>query len=199
MRGFNKKEPKSRRAGGRDVQRIQDWCLRTYGDSGKTKTCDAPKIQQNHADPATERGFRRSLCRQQPHQRQIQILGEVQGFQVGSNILGEHNKKEPSGKPVLYVPVKSTVKCFFQLIICEWTVSLCVCVFMWLWDFNSQYGSADAGALSQYASGQRSFDSTYAQPTLLCATFQSYTSGWPSIFIPHPNRAEQSYSESWLP
>lgn len=53
----------------------------------------------------------------------------------------------------------------------------CVCVYVLVCDFNSQYGSADAVALSQYASGQRSFDSTYAQPTLLCATFQSYTSG----------------------
>lgn len=30
------------------------------------------------------------------------------GFQVGNNVLGEHNKKGAPGKPVLYVPVKST-------------------------------------------------------------------------------------------
>ncbi|CAL8319478.1 unnamed protein product [Merluccius merluccius] len=30
------------------------------------------------------------------------------GFQVGNHVLGEHHKKGASGKPVLYVPVKST-------------------------------------------------------------------------------------------
>ena len=47
------------------------------------------------------------------------------GFQVGTNVLGEHNKKGAPGKPVLYVPVKSTVKC-----VC---VCVCarVCVHVW--------------------------------------------------------------------
>ncbi len=178
---------------------FQDWCLRTYGDSGKTKTVTRRKYNKIMQTLLQNEDSDGVYVDNSHINAKFKFWVKSKGFQVGSNILGEHNKKEPSGKPVLYVPVKSTVKCFFQLIICEWTVSLCVCVFMWLWDFNSQYGSADAGALSQYASGQRSFDSTYAQPTLLCATFQSYTSGWPSIFIPHPNRAEQSYSESWLP
>lgn len=35
------------------------------------------------------------------------------GFQVGNNILGEHNMIGAPGKPVLYVPVKSTVMCLF--------------------------------------------------------------------------------------
>lgn len=47
------------------------------------------------------------------------------GFQVGNNVLAEHNKKGAPGKPVLYVPVKSTVNCVCGA--CVWESPVAVC------------------------------------------------------------------------
>lgn len=89
---------------------FQDWCLRTYGDSGKTKTVTRRKynkimqtlLQNEESD---------SMYVDNSHiNAKFKFWVKSKGFQVGSNILGEH-KKGASGKPVLYVPVKSTVKC----------------------------------------------------------------------------------------
>ncbi|KAK6308250.1 hypothetical protein J4Q44_G00215210 [Coregonus suidteri] len=86
---------------------FQDWCLRTYGDSGKTKTVTRRKynkimqtlLQNEESD---------SMYVDNSHiNAKFKFWVKSKGFQVGSNILGEH-KKGPSGKPVLYVPVKST-------------------------------------------------------------------------------------------
>uniref|UniRef100_A0A673Y229 Nucleolar protein 4-like a n=1 Tax=Salmo trutta TaxID=8032 RepID=A0A673Y229_SALTR len=86
---------------------FQDWCLRTYGDSGKTKTVTRRKynkimqtlLQNEESD---------SMYVDNSHiNAKFKFWVKSKGFQVGSNILGEH-KKGASGKPVLYVPVKST-------------------------------------------------------------------------------------------
>ncbi|KAL1020966.1 hypothetical protein UPYG_G00006980 [Umbra pygmaea] len=86
---------------------FQDWCLRTYGDSGKTKTVTRRKynkimqtlLQNDESD---------GMYVDNSHiNAKFKFWVKSKGFQVGSNILGEH-KKGASGKPVLYVPVKST-------------------------------------------------------------------------------------------
>jgi len=92
---------------------FQDWCLRTYGDSGKTKTVTRRKynkIMQTLLQNEESDGV---YVDNSHINAKFKFWVKSKGFQVGSNILGEHNKKEASGKPVLYVPVKSTVKCFF--------------------------------------------------------------------------------------
>ncbi|XP_071401969.1 nucleolar protein 4-like [Centroberyx affinis] len=87
---------------------FQDWCLRTYGDSGKTKTVTRRKynkimqtlLQNDESD---------GVYVDNSHiNAKFKFWVKSKGFQVGNNILGEHNKKGASGKPVLYVPVKST-------------------------------------------------------------------------------------------
>uniref|UniRef100_A0A671MVQ3 Nucleolar protein 4-like n=1 Tax=Sinocyclocheilus anshuiensis TaxID=1608454 RepID=A0A671MVQ3_9TELE len=94
--------------GGGMFSEFQDWCLRTYGDSGKTKTVTRRKynkimqtLLQNEESDGVYVGNSHINAK-------FKFWVKSKGFQVGSNILGEHNKKEPSGKPVLYVPVKST-------------------------------------------------------------------------------------------
>ncbi|XP_031422305.1 nucleolar protein 4-like isoform X2 [Clupea harengus] len=86
---------------------FQDWCLRTYGDSGKTKTVTRRKynkimqtlLQNDDSD---------GVYVDNSHiNAKFKFWVKSKGFQVGNNILGEH-KKGASGKPVLYVPVKST-------------------------------------------------------------------------------------------
>lgn len=92
---------------------FQEWCLRTYGDSGKTKTVTRRKynkimqtlLQNEEAD---------GVYVDNSHiNAKFKFWVKSKGFQVGSNVLGEHNQKGTPAKPVLYVPVKSTVKCFF--------------------------------------------------------------------------------------
>lgn len=101
---------------------FQDWCLRTYGDSGKTKTVTRRKYNKIMQTLLQNEDSDGVYVDNSHINAKFKFWVKSKGFQVGSNILGEHNKKELSGKPVLYVPVKSTVKCFFfffQLTICE--------------------------------------------------------------------------------
>ncbi|TRY93469.1 hypothetical protein DNTS_011689 [Danionella cerebrum] len=87
---------------------FQDWCLRTYGDSGKTKTVTRRKynkIMQTLLQNEESDGV---YVDNSHINAKFKFWVKSKGFQVGSNVLGEHNKKESSGKPVLYVPVKST-------------------------------------------------------------------------------------------
>lgn len=100
---------------------FQDWCLRTYGDSGKTKTVTRRKynkimqtlLQNDESD---------GVYVDNSHiNAKFKFWVKSKGFQVGTNVLGEHNKKGAPGKPVLYVPVKSTVKC-----VCVY-VRVCLC------------------------------------------------------------------------
>lgn len=105
---------------------FQDWCLRTYGDSGKTKTVTRRKynkimqtlLQNDESD---------GVYIDNSHiNAKFKFWVKSKGFQVGTNVLGEHNKKGAPGKPVLYVPVKSTVKCVRVLL--SVPARVCVCV-----------------------------------------------------------------------
>lgn len=118
---------------------FQDWCLRTYGDSGKTKTVTRRKynkimqtlLQNDDSD---------GVYVDNSHiNAKFKFWVKSKGFQVGNNILGEHNKKGASGKPVLYVPVKSTVTCLFlqrylgrhmKCFYLSWLLSVCASVFV---------------------------------------------------------------------
>lgn len=102
---------------------FQDWCLRTYGDSGKTKTVTRRKynkimqtlLQNDESD---------GVYIDNSHiNAKFKFWVKSKGFQVGTNVLGEHNKKGAAGKPVLYVPVKSTVKC----------VRVCMLIRVYVW------------------------------------------------------------------
>ncbi|XP_028850384.1 nucleolar protein 4-like b isoform X1 [Denticeps clupeoides] len=86
---------------------FQDWCLRTYGDSGKTKTVTRRKyckILQTllQGDEAADGVFAEG-----GHiNAKFKFWVKTKGFQVGGGggIDGEPNRKGP----VLYVPVKAT-------------------------------------------------------------------------------------------
>lgn len=87
---------------------FQDWCLRTYGDSGKTKTVTRRKynkIMQTLLQNEESDGV---YVDNSHINAKFKFWVKSKGFQVGNNVLGEHNKKGAPGKPVLYVPVKST-------------------------------------------------------------------------------------------
>ncbi|KAL4655352.1 nucleolar protein 4-like [Arapaima gigas] len=85
---------------------FQDWCLRTYGDSGKTKTVTRRKynkilqtlLQGDESD---------GVYIENSHiNAKFKFWVKSKGFQLGG-AQGDH-KKGASGSPVLYVPIKAT-------------------------------------------------------------------------------------------
>ncbi|KAI4794820.1 hypothetical protein KUCAC02_031823 [Chaenocephalus aceratus] len=86
---------------------FQDWCLRTYGDSGKTKTVTRRKynkIMQTLLQSDESDGVYMDNIN-----AKFKFWVKSKGFTVGTNVLGGEKKKGAPGKPVLYVPVKTTV------------------------------------------------------------------------------------------
>ncbi|XP_066558380.1 nucleolar protein 4-like b isoform X2 [Amia ocellicauda] len=83
---------------------FQDWCLRTYGDSGKTKTVTRRKytkiLQTLLQGEEADAGFLES----NHINAKFKFWVRSKGFQVGS---GEQ-RRGAAGKAVLYVPVKAT-------------------------------------------------------------------------------------------
>ncbi|CAG14327.1 unnamed protein product, partial [Tetraodon nigroviridis] len=81
--------------------RFQDWCLRTYGDSGKTKTVTRRKysriLQALLQGDQEDRGG--GVLRDQggAMTAKFKFWVKSKGFQVGPG---------PTERPVLYVPVK---------------------------------------------------------------------------------------------
>ncbi|KAM9308783.1 nucleolar protein 4 isoform 3-T3 [Gastrophryne carolinensis] len=74
---------------------FQDWCLRTYGDSGKTKTVTLKKYERivqllTGAEPSATDNAK------------FKFWVKSKGFQLGAE------PALPEGKAVLYVPVKTT-------------------------------------------------------------------------------------------
>ncbi|XP_034091623.1 LOW QUALITY PROTEIN: nucleolar protein 4-like [Gymnodraco acuticeps] len=85
---------------------FQDWCLRTYGDSGKTKTVTRRKynkIMQTLLQSDESDGVYMDNIN-----AKFKFWVKSKGFTVGTNVLGGEKKKGAPGKPVLYVPVKTT-------------------------------------------------------------------------------------------
>ncbi|KAJ8016341.1 hypothetical protein DPEC_G00006200 [Dallia pectoralis] len=87
---------------------FQDWCLRTYGDSGKTKTVTRRKYNKIlqtllHADDPD------AVYTESSHiNAKFKFWVKSKGFQVGT-IPGDLNKNGSADRPVLYVPIKATV------------------------------------------------------------------------------------------
>lgn len=84
---------------------FQDWCLRTYGDSGKTKTVTRRKynkiiqtlLQGDDSD---------GVYLESNHiNAKFKFWVKSKGFQVGS----AEDENDGSDRPVLYVPIKTTV------------------------------------------------------------------------------------------
>ncbi|KAK1801690.1 hypothetical protein P4O66_022336 [Electrophorus voltai] len=86
---------------------FQDWCLRTYGDSGKTKTVTRRKynkilqtlLQSEDADAYMDSNHINA---------KFKFWVKSKGFQVG-NCNGQQDKNGTSDRPVLYVPIKAAV------------------------------------------------------------------------------------------
>ncbi|XP_076131906.1 nucleolar protein 4-like b isoform X1 [Alosa pseudoharengus] len=88
---------------------FQDWCLRTYGDSGKTKTVTRRKynkILQTLMQGDDSDGV---YLESNHINAKFKFWVKSKGFQVGS--AEDENANEGSGRPVLYVPIKATVSC----------------------------------------------------------------------------------------
>ncbi|XP_055787902.1 nucleolar protein 4-like isoform X1 [Salvelinus fontinalis] len=86
---------------------FQDWCLRTYGDSGKTKTVTRRKYNKIlqtllHTDDSD------AVYIESNHiNAKFKFWVKSKGFQVGT-IQGDLNKNGATDIPVLYVPIKVT-------------------------------------------------------------------------------------------
>uniref|UniRef100_A0A3P8ZDR6 Nucleolar protein 4 helical domain-containing protein n=1 Tax=Esox lucius TaxID=8010 RepID=A0A3P8ZDR6_ESOLU len=87
--------------------RKKDWCLRTYGDSGKTKTVTRRKYNKIlqtllHTDDSD------AVYIESNHiNAKFKFWVKSKGFQVGT-IQGDLNKNGSADRPVLYVPIKAT-------------------------------------------------------------------------------------------
>ncbi|XP_053104170.1 nucleolar protein 4 isoform X2 [Hemicordylus capensis] len=91
-------------SGDRDMYRqFQDWCLRTYGDSGKTKTVTRKKYERivqllNGSETSSTDNAK------------FKFWVKSKGFQLGNpdEVSGGGGAAGGGGKQVLYVPVKTT-------------------------------------------------------------------------------------------
>lgn len=86
---------------------FQDWCLRTYGDSAKTKTVTRRKYDK--ILQALSLAEDSDAYADASHiNAKFKFWVKSKGFQVGNG----DNQRERNGKsdrPVLYVPIKATV------------------------------------------------------------------------------------------
>lgn len=89
---------------------FQDWCLRTYGDSGKTKTVTRRKYNKIlqtllQADEDSSPGL---VLRNQSSSinAKFKFWVKSKGFQVGA---AQESRPGFTDRPVLYVPIKNTV------------------------------------------------------------------------------------------
>ncbi|TRY89867.1 hypothetical protein DNTS_030347 [Danionella cerebrum] len=86
---------------------FQEWCLRTYGDSGKTKTVTRRKYNKilqtlQQSDDAE------SACIENNHiNAKFKFWVKSKGFQVGKSDDGAE-RNGAMDRPVLYVPIKAT-------------------------------------------------------------------------------------------
>lgn len=86
---------------------FQEWCLRTYGDSGKTKTVTRRKynkILQTLLQSDDSEGV---IIESNHINAKFKFWVKSKGFQVGRSD-GEPNENGAADRPVLYVPIKAT-------------------------------------------------------------------------------------------
>ncbi|XP_017566396.1 nucleolar protein 4-like b isoform X1 [Pygocentrus nattereri] len=83
---------------------FQDWCLRTYGDSGKTKTVTRRKY--NRILQTLLQGDEPDSYADSSHiNAKFKFWVKSKGFQVGSSEGGQRDRN--GERPVLYVPIKA--------------------------------------------------------------------------------------------
>ncbi|XP_032376084.1 nucleolar protein 4 isoform X1 [Etheostoma spectabile] len=89
---------------------FQEWCLRTYGDSGKTKTVTRRKYNKIlqtliQGDEENSNGVFLHEKNNNHINAKFKFWVKSKGFQVGTLPDGKHGS---SDRPVLYVPIKAT-------------------------------------------------------------------------------------------
>lgn len=91
---------------------FQEWCLRTYGDSGKTKTVTRRKynkILQTLLQSDDSEGV---YIESNHINAKFKFWVKSKGFQVGNTDSEPSESESENGaadRPVLYVPIKATV------------------------------------------------------------------------------------------
>lgn len=111
-------------AGAEMFGEFQDWCLRTYGDSGKTKTVTRRKYNKIlqtllQGDEENNNGVFLHEKNNNHINAKFKFWVKSKGFQVGTL---QDGKNGSSDRPVLYVPIKATVSASSSI------TRLCVCV-----------------------------------------------------------------------
>ncbi|GLD72226.1 nucleolar protein 4-like isoform X1 [Lates japonicus] len=89
---------------------FQDWCLRTYGDSGKTKTVTRRKYNKIlqtllQGDEENSNGVFLHEKSNNHINAKFKFWVKSKGFQIGTL---QDGKNGSSDRPVLYVPIKAT-------------------------------------------------------------------------------------------
>ncbi|KAF3697377.1 Nucleolar protein 4 Nucleolar-localized protein [Channa argus] len=112
-RTSNSGNPASEAAGGGTEMfgEFQDWCLRTYGDSGKTKTVTLRKYNKIlqtllQGDEENSNGVFLQEKSNNHINAKFKFWVKSKGFQVGTL---QDGKNGSSDRPVLYVPIKAPV------------------------------------------------------------------------------------------
>ncbi|XP_042265294.1 nucleolar protein 4-like isoform X2 [Thunnus albacares] len=110
--GYSSGVPASEAAGGGAEMfgEFQDWCLRTYGDSGKTKTVTRRKYNKIlqtliQGDEENSNGVFLHEKGNNHINAKFKFWVKSKGFQVGTL---QDGKNGSSDRPVLYVPIKAT-------------------------------------------------------------------------------------------
>jgi len=87
---------------------FQEWCLRTYGDSGKTKTVTRRKYTKILQTLLQSEDLEGVYIESNHINAKFKFWVKSKGFQVG-NTDGEPSENGAADRPVLYVPIKATV------------------------------------------------------------------------------------------
>lgn len=118
------RSPASEPPGGGGVEmfgEFQDWCLRTYGDSGKTKTVTRRKynkiLQTLLQGDEENNGVYIHESNNNHINAKFKFWVKSKGFKVGTLQEGDGatSKNGSSDRPVLYVPIKATVSSHLPL------------------------------------------------------------------------------------
>lgn len=107
---------------------FQDWCLRTYGDSGKTKTVTRRKYNKIlqtllQGDEENNNGLFLHEKSNNHINAKFKFWVKSKGFQVGTL---QDAKNGSSDRPVLYVPIKATVSASSSFTMCCVYVYVCI-------------------------------------------------------------------------
>uniref|UniRef100_A0A672YP20 Nucleolar protein 4-like b n=1 Tax=Sphaeramia orbicularis TaxID=375764 RepID=A0A672YP20_9TELE len=111
--GPGRTHPRTGTGGAEVFGEFQDWCLRTYGDSGKTKTVTRRKYNKIlqtllQGDEENNNGVFLHEKSSNHINAKFKFWVKSKGFQVRTL---PDTRTGASDRPVLYVPIKATVSC----------------------------------------------------------------------------------------